>query len=141
MVNLLDGRLGIQIPEMNAAPVLWRLTSCLGGTRRHELDRYTTGPRTLMEVLAAVTYNSAYKILQLTETSIDLSPPRDAEGIDVDIGSDADEALEGLSLGSNFHFKTKRRRLQGLAGPPELGLLSAILITFKLIYGLDGQIR
>jgi hypothetical protein len=31
--DALDKRFGLKIPEMNAAPVLWRLTRSLGGTR------------------------------------------------------------------------------------------------------------
>ncbi len=141
IVDLLDGRLGIQIPEMNAAPVLWRLTSCLGGTREFKLIRRRAPETYGWDVSQAGAYTAAYKVLQLTESTITLASPGDAESLDIDIESEADEALDVLSLGGDFQVRNKRRRSRALAGPPEVAILSAILIAFKLMYGLDGGTR
>lgn len=164
----LDYEKGIRIPELNAAPVLWRLVTTLGGGRKWIcLHIWRCEDADQMFAVAAVVYLVAYQILQILDISLTISRPehfhngqpyvnpsapnsRDTTP-ELDVSGDAksgppklvntedEEIVDGITTSSKRWRGPKRS--QGQSSAIELRLVGAILIAFKLIYGLDGTSR
>jgi hypothetical protein len=84
-------------------------------------------------------YYHAISILDLTEAPLSMTVGSDDLTKDPAPSSDSEgDSNHGQRLRRRFSGGPAIRRSRGLAGPPELSILSAIIIAFKLQYSLDG---
>lgn len=111
---------GVLTPELNAAPVLWRVVQqCLGGTR--------TFPRTcescllLVFISPAILYRLAKRLGHVLSLPLTLHPT-------------LSPTLRRITPDDpEVHIYDNV--------PPELALVATAIVVLKLVYGLDGKLR
>ncbi|WWC89856.1 uncharacterized protein L201_004784 [Kwoniella dendrophila CBS 6074] len=125
----LNKKYGIQIPEINVHPVIWRITSSLGGT--------------------PTTYNQVSRLLNVLDINLSLLE-REINTFSRKIRSKSNTNLRDLS-DDDDHFHNaiaqdsleyyERTLLYQDVVAPELVIVSAWIIIMKIVYGLDGVPR
>lgn len=160
LADKLDLEFGLKLPELNSAPILWKLTESLGGTREQEVDSILGIPPSntdIKKTFAARHYRMAHRILRDLDMSLTISRPRKFKSrskLDID-SSDGESSAPGLTdfehlAGESLtpaQLLRKRtilampRRWKGTMCPPELRLLVAVIMVFKMAHGLDGRER
>lgn len=121
LAKLMFSSYSILTPECNAAPLLWRATRALQGTRKsiHSLCMSLCGPTN--EILLATLYFLAKKLGKVVSLTLtlhySLSP-----------------ALKRVKMRDPEHHKYDN-------APPEVALIAILIVVLKLVYGFDGKKR
>ncbi|KAI0307155.1 hypothetical protein B0F90DRAFT_1807830 [Multifurca ochricompacta] len=113
LARKLQGSYKIQTPELNAAPVLWRVVRALGGT--------------------PVLYNLSKTMAHVLSLPLALHhtlAPCPAQLKDGD-DDDDDDTDTDTDIESHKYDDI----------PPELALVASVTIVLKMVYGLDGRVR
>jgi RNA polymerase I-specific transcription initiation factor RRN7 len=108
-------------PEVNAAPILWRVVSqCLGGSRMDRLMLFHLFI-SLLFLLAATLYRLTKRLASLLSLPLTLH-------------SSLAPRLQRVKS-----WDPERHKYDNIA--PELAFLATGMIVLKMVYGLDGKSR
>ncbi|OCF36467.1 hypothetical protein I316_01716 [Kwoniella heveanensis BCC8398] len=128
--RVLNRRYGIQVPEVNLHPVIWRITSSLGGTP-------TTYVR-VTRLMAILDLN-----MSLLEREIGTISRRIRSRLNLDLdGSDAEERDDPEDRSEDKKIQSYEKAVLYLdVVAPEVAVVVTWLIVMKMTYGLDGVSR
>ncbi|WWC60925.1 uncharacterized protein I303_103501 [Kwoniella dejecticola CBS 10117] len=123
----LNKKYGIEVPETNAQPVVWRITSSLGGT-----------PTTYLQITRLLTILDVNLSLIEREISTFHRKAKSRTHMQRDTERDGDDSPDLISSNGEGLESYERTLLYQDVIAPEVVIVSAWIVIMKITYGLDG---